>query len=645
MSVPVTCPACGARFRVKDEFSGKQGRCPQCHNVFTVPHAVAPVADFTELPQASAPPGAPSSAAYATPAATPDRGSGSTVRFPSLEKRRETKAPPLAVPPPLPASVLAKQSHAVPDSAEVSGPIVPAAEGDERLARYAARRKRSLELPLWVWFALGALALGGMVWAAWWQNRRVSDQQLAGRDKSHAQPEGRSAAGANTASKQIQEPQPRLNKAPLRPKNTAAPPPTRPDAGASAADIVAYVEHGVVQIDGYEWNVRTSLGSGFIVDKARRLVVTNYHVISQAVKADVAFADGTRYGVEGYRAVDPRCDLAILQLNGMPDNAVELKLQTALPRKGENVIAQGNPLGAKFVVTFGHVSTVAALEDLSPDSQAFLRRQGTDHPANRWIGHDARLSQGNSGGPLFNSSGDVIGVNTWVNTEQGLGYALQAQQVARLLETLLPTVHPLQEWYRPENAELAVEVQPGFLKQQYDLCTQRDWTRALEPDFDALANLARDLTMVRYLITRPGLAARIPAEARAVLEAESKEVHGLLGRFAWKEGEHIQPINRHVAGRPPQTNSDELTGTFFFAEVVGSIDEEVQKAYVVVMMGHREKWFLITYDGEPLTLASGTRCLVLGLIQNQSVSVAVPGNPPVAAQMVRSNVLVPLALQ
>ncbi len=617
MSIPVICPACGARFRVKDEFSGKQGRCPQCHGVFIVPLAVAP-----------APPEAPPSSL----------GRGSTSCSGSGTKARP--AAPVPPPPPVPAGAPIAQG-----AAEALGPSAPVpvapSDADDRVARYAARRKRGLELPVWTWFALGALALAGMVLAAWWQNRQMLAKQQARRPAADGErprgPDGQAAA------LRPHDAQPKhQNKAPLRPKSTPSRPPARPHPGASAADIVAYVEHGVVQIDGYEWNVRTSLGSGFVVDKARRLVVTNYHVISQAIKADVAFSDGTRYGVEGYRAVEPRCDLAILQLNGLPENAVELKLQTALPRKGDDVIAQGNPLGAKFVVTFGHVSTVASLEDLSPDSQAFLRHQGTDLPTNRWIGHDARLSPGNSGGPLFNESGDVIGVNTWVNTEQGLGYAIQADQVARLLNTLFPTVHALKDWYRPESAELSMEAQPGFLKRQYELCTQRDWTRALAPDFDALADLARDLTLVRFVVSRPALAARIPADVRALLEAESAEVHSLLGRFEWRDAEHIQPINSFVASHPPRAESDDLTGIFFFADVAGNIEQDERKAYLVAVAGHGEKYCLVEYDGEPPSLAPGARCLVLGILRGEKVSVALPDKPPTAAQVVLSNILLPL---
>jgi len=653
MSIPVTCSNCGASFRVKDEFSGKQGRCPHCRSIFTAPLAVecaeqpAPPSPQDQPPTLRAGPLRPVGRVAATAAPTPpEHVQETTARRPAAatahpEKFTAVDSSPHSpiVPPPPPSGAVA---DAAPPAAVPAMVAVPPSDADERVARYAARRKHSLELPLWTWFALGALALAGMVFAAWWQNRQViaknAPQRISNVTKAAEAPPARTPANPTQAGPSAQSPNP----APFRNRDAAGPAPSRPPVGASAADVVAYVEHGVVQIDGYEWNTRTSLGSGFVVDKARRLIVTNYHVISQAVKADVAFADGTRYGVEGYRAVEPRCDLAILQLNGLPDNAVELKLHTALPRKAEEVIAQGNPLGAKFVVTFGHVSTVAALEDLSPDSQGFLRQLGADHPDNRWIGHDARLSPGNSGGPLFNSAGDVIGINTWVNTEQGLGYAVQAAQAARLLETLYPTVHPLKDWYRPERGRLTLQIEPGFLKKQFELCTQRDWTRALEPDFQALAELARDVTMVRYLISRPGMADDLPPNVKTVLEMEIAEVHKLLQGFEWKHAEHIQPINAHFASRPLAPASDDLIGLFFFAEVVGTVDQDGRTAYVTTLVNHGDKWFLVEYDGQPLSLAAGARCLVLGLLRGEPVEVAVPGKPAVSANVVLSNVLLPL---
>ena len=112
----------------------------------------------------------------------------------------------------------------------------------------------------------------------------------------------------------------------------------KPGPGASSEDIIAYIEHGIVKIDVYdEFNNRQGLGSGFVIDKSG-LVATNYHVLADAVKADVLFSDGVRYGIEGYVALRPESDLAIVKLNGTPVNMRSLDLhqrrRTSQGRRG-----------------------------------------------------------------------------------------------------------------------------------------------------------------------------------------------------------------------------------------------------------------------------------------------------------------------
>ena len=101
----------------------------------------------------------------------------------------------------------------------------------------------------------------------------------------------------------------------------------KPRAGAPLEDVVEYVKRGIVKIETSDtWNNRRGLGSGFVID-ASGLVATNYHVMSDAAKADVVFNDGTRFGVEGYLAIDRRSDLAIIKLNGVPANVKALELR------------------------------------------------------------------------------------------------------------------------------------------------------------------------------------------------------------------------------------------------------------------------------------------------------------------------------
>ena len=171
---------------------------------------------------------------------------------------------------------------------------------------------RSQKVPMWIWLGGAAsLVLVGV----------VAVLMMGGGDTTVAQDEAKP-----------QRPQPRapqgppLNSKPLMPSLTrldeaatpASPRPSQvPVAVESPEDIFKLAKHSVVKIDVFSdnWNPRSGLGSGFIIDTDQRLIVTNYHVICEAAKADILFDDGTRFGIEGYVLVEPRSDIAILKAN------------------------------------------------------------------------------------------------------------------------------------------------------------------------------------------------------------------------------------------------------------------------------------------------------------------------------------------
>ena len=236
----------------------------------------------------------------------------------------------------------------------------------------------------------------------------------------------------------------KLNRAPFNPlANRPGDEPLKPAPGAQLEDVVAYVKHGIVKIETSDnFNNRRGLGSGILVDTSG-LVATNYHVMADAAKADVVFADGARFGVEGYAAIDRNADLALLKLNGVPPGtALELKYNDG-PREAAQVYAIGHPYDNEFTTTGGIVSRVLHTRDLPADTRGWLTSTLDETGSDLWIQHDAKISPGNSGGPLINASGEVIGVNSWVNQKAGLGYAIHAQHLHELLRHQEPTVTPL----------------------------------------------------------------------------------------------------------------------------------------------------------------------------------------------------------
>jgi serine protease Do len=167
-----------------------------------------------------------------------------------------------------------------------------------------------------------------------------------------------------------------------------------------------------------------SLGSGFIIDTAG-VVVTNNHVIADADEINVIMNDGTKIKAE-LVGVDKKTDIAVLKFKPVkPLIAVKFGDSDKL-RLGEWVIAIGNPFSLGGSVTAGIVS--ARNRDIS---------QG---PYDSYIQTDASINRGNSGGPLFNLEGEVVGVNTLIISPTGgsigLGFAVPSKTVTGVVDQL-----------------------------------------------------------------------------------------------------------------------------------------------------------------------------------------------------------------
>lgn len=175
------------------------------------------------------------------------------------------------------------------------------------------------------------------------------------------------------------------------------------------------------------------MGSGFIFSKEGH-IITNYHVVEGAQKLYVTFADGTQ--LEGHIVgVDPQTDLAVVAVKGENLPCAKLGDSDKL-MIGEWAIAIGNPFGffindARPTVTVGVISAVD--RNFAPSEGVYY--QGM-------IQTDAAINQGNSGGPLLNSHGEVIGINSAIytpsGTTAGIGFAIPistARQIAHDLIT------------------------------------------------------------------------------------------------------------------------------------------------------------------------------------------------------------------
>ncbi len=173
-----------------------------------------------------------------------------------------------------------------------------------------------------------------------------------------------------------------------------------------------------------------SQGSGVVID-GRGYIVTNNHVISEAAinaskyKMTVVFNDGKEVPAN-LVGRDPKTDLAVLKVDNV-DNLVVAKMgDSDKLQVGEEVIAAGAPLGLRSTVTQGIISALHRPVPLSGDGS------DTDTVIDG-VQTDASINHGNSGGPLINMKGDVIGINTagksLSDSASGLGFAIPVNEV------------------------------------------------------------------------------------------------------------------------------------------------------------------------------------------------------------------------
>lgn len=176
----------------------------------------------------------------------------------------------------------------------------------------------------------------------------------------------------------------------------------------SAADMILQVQRSLVVIH----NGQRGVGAGILWAAAPdgTCLLTNHHVVAHGRSLQAGLFDGAEYPIR-LVATDPEIDLALLHL---PVTVAPLAAIAARPaRVGEMVMAVGHPWGQRGHVTVGIVSGVLQAHTRDPERQVQVIRS------------DARLAPGNSGGPLVNAAGEVIGINTMIiGGDQGIALAV-----------------------------------------------------------------------------------------------------------------------------------------------------------------------------------------------------------------------------
>jgi len=251
------------------------------------------------------------------------------------------------------------------------------------------------------------------------------------------------------------------------PASSSTPIPANTDDALTVQEIYQHAGPGVLQVTStsvdssdpfFGPQARVSLGSGFVIDKDGH-IVTNYHVIESARQIEVNFSGDDRVPAR-IVGVDPSTDLALLKMDAQARALTPLPLgDSDAVRVGDAVVAIGNPFGLERTVTAGIISALQR-EITAPNGYTIDKVLQTDAPIN----------QGNSGGPLLNARGEVIGVNSQIEPGEvgagnlGIGFAVPSA-------TLREVVSQLRERGKVEHAYLGVRTQPidDLLAQSYRL--------------------------------------------------------------------------------------------------------------------------------------------------------------------------------
>lgn len=380
------------------------------------------------------------------------------------------------------------------------------------------------------------------------------------------------------------------------------------------------------------------IGSGFVVDRSG-LVATSLHVAQETTAATVRFQDGSLFDIAGYAALSPEKDLAVLQIKSSRSDFASAALNLEDPLPLSPVVAVGHPQGIAFAPADGRVSLVLPTSQLSVDSRRFLRLLTGAEAEARWVQHTARLSDGNSGGPLLNGDGEVVGINTWVDRQTGFSYALHIKELIPLLADTQRDVIPLEQHASAEARLRAAlwNTTSDRLNQWHEQARAMRWRPESEADYAVLQQLAWALTLANnpdLFAARGALADRLENLTR-----QADRVVAGLREEKWNDIGQITLLNEYASGRLFQPSA----GMMAFVTVERIVEGEAGKRAAIVQLAGFGQPILVPLDNALQQPAPGDQLLLVGVNQ-RGQTVRYGDNPlqPTVAPIVVAPVLIPL---
>lgn len=254
---------------------------------------------------------------------------------------------------------------------------------------------------------------------------------------------------------------------------------------------------------------KTGSGSGWVLDKTGH-IVTNYHVVAGSDIVTVTFDEGEAVPAEVI-GINPQNDIAVLKVNVDAKRLFPVTIGDSKSlRVGQKIFAIGNPFGLERTMTVGIVSSL----DRSLKSKSGQQMRNI-------VQIDAALNQGNSGGPLLDSQGDLVGMNTAIATltgeNTGVGFAVPAKTILRVVPQLI-------EYGRFRNAWLGVDY---FWKSEQGIGIAKV-TPGGPADVAGLQGLEADRQIVRFGNGQTAIVPKwIKESADIILEVDQTSIESL----------------------------------------------------------------------------------------------------------------------
>jgi len=354
----------------------------------------------------------------------------------------------------------------------------------------------------------------------------------------------------------------------------------------------------------------TQYGTGFLIDP-RGWIATNNHVIARiTTDARVKLADGRHLELEGIVARMPQHDLAIVKLKDPPPELtlLDISFEQNLAL-GEEVFAFGHPYDAEFSLSKGIVSRILTTKEWSRGSQRHLLTRIHAPDEMIWIQHDAKISPGNSGGPLINEQGQVFGLNTFVHLKAEFGYASHVRYLRELSRSISDQIEPLPDARKALNAAVSSQ----RILDLFDQAALFNWQPSTPEQYRELAELAQQMTLARHAMLARNQSTKEQSQVLKRVAEVADQRFMLLRDVAWSTA-HFEALNAFAEGN--LNNAGE--GVFTYCTVLGNLPK--QNALLTKIVGTSS--LMVLRGGSELTKVSrNTKWLVLGFILPQTAKI------------------------